>query len=306
MSSEAKAAFLAERPRCEVCGTVAVEVDHDHATGLVRGALCRRCNGRIGSLEAALRLPSGPFQAKARDLHRALERDGRLDLREYHRDLMYLGISEAAFLDRLRAVQEQLVVPYVYWTEVTSRAPGRRSPWAKIGPLTDLAEAERHRSWLLEQTRVPPHLWVVVAREPDDGVNSPWPRGLFTQSHTPGAAEAFRNLMAAGPPDLSAHEAAARDFADLAVPVLLSRPLTADEIRAAHWNPDLDLPCTQQELRELIGGYYSASWLDLAVRIALDDLGGDLPDRRWASFGRARWHWRELCAYWRDRQGPTR
>ncbi|MET8630231.1 hypothetical protein ABZW30_42085 [Kitasatospora sp. NPDC004669] len=69
---------------------------------------------------------------------------------------------------------------------------------------------------------------------------------------------------------------------------------------------DVDLPCTQQELREPIGGYYSAGWLDLAVRIALDDLGDDLPDRHWVAFGRARWHWRELCVYWRDRPGPTR
>ncbi|GGV47162.1 hypothetical protein GCM10010495_76070 [Kitasatospora herbaricolor] len=86
MSSEAKAQFRAERPRCALCGAGSMEVDHDHLTDEVRGALCRMCNGRLGSLEAALRLPAGQFQAKAGDPHRALWRDGRVELGRYAGD----------------------------------------------------------------------------------------------------------------------------------------------------------------------------------------------------------------------------
>ncbi|MFI8085803.1 endonuclease domain-containing protein [Kitasatospora sp. NPDC086009] len=71
MSSEAKAAFLAERPGCALCDRSSQEVDHDHATDEARGAPCRMCNSRLGSLEAALRLPAGMFQSLAGDLHRA-------------------------------------------------------------------------------------------------------------------------------------------------------------------------------------------------------------------------------------------
>ncbi|OKI95104.1 hypothetical protein [Kitasatospora sp. CB01950] len=88
------------------------------------------------------------------------------------------------------------------------------------------------------------------------------------------------------------------------MPVLLSRPLTAEEFLAAHWDAGEKLPRTPDGLRELIGDEYSSRWLDLAVRVALEDLGDDLPDRRWGLFHVARWHWRELFGHWRDRRDP--
>jgi len=33
---------------CRVCGNEATHIDHDHATGAVRGALCSNCNTGIG------------------------------------------------------------------------------------------------------------------------------------------------------------------------------------------------------------------------------------------------------------------
>ena len=37
---------------CEVCGaTKDLRVDHDHATGLVRGRLCHQCNVALGLLQ---------------------------------------------------------------------------------------------------------------------------------------------------------------------------------------------------------------------------------------------------------------
>ncbi|MGW2401740.1 endonuclease domain-containing protein [Kitasatospora sp. NPDC001664] len=304
MSPEAKAAFLAERPRCEVCGHPSVEVDHDHVTHQVRGALCRECNGELGSLEAALRVPEREFQSRAGDLHRALWRTGSVVLTRYARAIAYLGLTKAEYERRLRAVHAALTLPYVYWTPVTAEAVTRRSPWTKIGPLCDDEEAERHLVRLLAAEGLP-HLYVRVTREPDDGVNSPAPRGLVVASGwTEGAREYQRELLAAKPP-ASTEWADERDraFAELAVPVLTSRPLTAEQFAAAHWRDDEAMPGTPEQLAELLLSYgYLPRWLDLAVRFVLEDLGEDLPDRKWAVPSRARHHWRVLFAHWRDRR----
>lgn len=36
---------------CEVCGATPTQIDHDHTTGRVRGALCRQCNIALGILQ---------------------------------------------------------------------------------------------------------------------------------------------------------------------------------------------------------------------------------------------------------------
>lgn len=40
---------------CAICGreagSQALDVDHNHTTGKVRGLLCRRCNGLVGVFE---------------------------------------------------------------------------------------------------------------------------------------------------------------------------------------------------------------------------------------------------------------
>jgi hypothetical protein len=51
----------ASRGRCWICDdpetavrrekVIALAVDHDHATGAIRGLLCRRCNTQVGNLE---------------------------------------------------------------------------------------------------------------------------------------------------------------------------------------------------------------------------------------------------------------
>lgn len=42
---------------CEICGeTLKLVCDHDHATGLFRGWLCRRCNVGIGALKDSAEL----------------------------------------------------------------------------------------------------------------------------------------------------------------------------------------------------------------------------------------------------------
>ncbi len=87
------------------------------------------------------------------------------------------------------------------------------------------------------------------------------------------------------------------------MPVLPSRSLMVGEFQAAHWNAREKPPETAERLRELIGDKYSGRWLDLAVRIVLEDLGEDLPDRKWALFYPARHNWPALFTYWRDRRG---
>jgi len=48
--------FEAQGGVCAICGEArpderTLHVDHDHATGLIRGLLCFRCNQAIGSLK---------------------------------------------------------------------------------------------------------------------------------------------------------------------------------------------------------------------------------------------------------------
>ena len=136
------------------------------------------------------------------------------------------------------------------------------------------------------------------ARKPDDGINSPCPRGLVAFGGTQGAGDTYRELR--GPVPMDDYHAKSRDYLDLVVPVLLSRPLTEQQVRSAHWNPRSPLPSSPAELLELCGGHYKAGWADLAVRIAVEDLGEALPDPRWKVHSTARWHWRTVCAVWRD------
>lgn len=51
--AEAEELLSANNGRCLICNTAdAVAIDHDHATGKVRGALCLSCNTFLGRVEA--------------------------------------------------------------------------------------------------------------------------------------------------------------------------------------------------------------------------------------------------------------
>lgn len=81
--------YLSQGRRCAICGrangaTRKLSVDHDHATGLVRGLLCRPCNDILGHLrddpEAARRMVNYLLDPPAVRLGiRAVHRDNRGD-----------------------------------------------------------------------------------------------------------------------------------------------------------------------------------------------------------------------------------
>lgn len=307
MSSSAKASYLAAHPQCAICGHVARSIDHDHDTDLVRGALCQQCNGRLGSLEAALRMPRRAFQSLAGDLHRAYAQSGTVDPSRFAGDFPYLGITEDEYLCRLAALQAQLTQRYVYWTEIGLNPNSRDTVWTKTGPLFDDEEVEKVLGRLQDPVNVPPHLTILATLEPDDGVNSPGPRALTFAHRTPGALTYLLELRRADDSPrvpMPGYEEKCRAYVRDVVPILLSRPLELSELRATGWVTDE--PADEDELREVIGERYSPRWVDLAVRIALEDLGDNLPDRRWAAFTKARWHWQKLCAHWHSQrpEGP--
>ena len=126
-------------------------------------------------MEAALRVPRRRMQNQAAYLHWRFEAGGVAALAWYLGELAYLGMTEEQFAEGLRRVRRLLSVPYVYWTEFGEMVT-RDTRWTKIGPLADVEEANRHHRRL--RCRPGPRLLVLVAFEPDDGVNSPFPRGL--------------------------------------------------------------------------------------------------------------------------------
>ncbi|MER0476797.1 endonuclease domain-containing protein [Streptomyces sp. Edi2] len=175
MSHSERAAYRDRHPQCQLCRRrPTAAVDHDAVTGQVRGAVCRSCNSWLGSMEAALRVPKRARQQQAAYLHWRFEARGTATLAHYAGELSYLGKSVKEFADGLLAVRRLLVVPCVYWTDQVA-APRGETRWTKTGPLTDAEEADRHHRRLQSAQAA---AVVVTAFEPDDGVNSPSPRGL--------------------------------------------------------------------------------------------------------------------------------
>ncbi len=175
MSHRQRAAYRDRHPQCQLCRCrPTAAVDHDAVTGHVRGAVCRSCNSWLGSMEAALRVPKRAMQQQAAYLHWRFEADGRAALAHYAGEVSYLGLTVKEFAGGLLAVRRLLSVPCVYWTGQAA-GPAREIRWTKTGPLADAEEAERHHRRLRSACGV---AVVVTAFEPDDGVNSPSPRGL--------------------------------------------------------------------------------------------------------------------------------
>ncbi|MFD8705062.1 endonuclease domain-containing protein [Kitasatospora sp. NPDC059648] len=123
MSLEAKAAFPAEHPRCGLCARPSVQVGHDHFPYEVRGALGRQCNSRLGSLEAALRLPAG----------RPLPRVGPTAEHQLEQAALGNGLVELAYLHRL----PDLLVRHRSASASAARSRGRLP--------CDVAQRDGHR-----------------------------------------------------------------------------------------------------------------------------------------------------------------
>ncbi|MET9779185.1 endonuclease domain-containing protein [Streptomyces sp. NPDC006367] len=175
MSHSERAAYRDRHPQCQLCRRrPTAAVDHDAVTGQVRGAVCRSCNSWLGSMEAALRVPRGVMQQQAAYLHWRFEAGGPAALAHYAGELSYLGTTVKEFADGLLVVRRLLRVPCVYWTDQVAGS-ARETRWTKTGPLADAEEAERHHRRLRHACGA---AVVVTAFEPDDGVNSPSPRGL--------------------------------------------------------------------------------------------------------------------------------
>jgi hypothetical protein len=73
-ADDVDALLLAQDGRCAICGGVpnrvdGWHVDHDHATGAIRGVLCSRCNHAIGLMEEdpqRLRAAAGYLEGASR------------------------------------------------------------------------------------------------------------------------------------------------------------------------------------------------------------------------------------------------
>lgn len=62
MAGEWADLYAFQSGRCAICGAEApmhgkgcLEVDHDHATGVQRGLICKPCNGALGAIERGLK-----------------------------------------------------------------------------------------------------------------------------------------------------------------------------------------------------------------------------------------------------------